>query len=208
MNKHTHNEWIARAKQRMKEMGITQEKLGEELSVTRMTISHYMTGRRQPSFEQIDLIAALLKMESAELLYGTSQDRTHIPIISWQEISNYNPKKIQTTKEASKELIPYFNPENPDCYALRTYGDAMFSPLSSTKSFREGDIIVVDPSHALSDNCFVIALLPGNEATFRQYVKESGTHYLKPVNQQFPMVKIDKKIKIVGVVIAQLNILA
>ena len=102
MNKHTHNEWIARAKQRMKEMGITQEKLGDELGVTRMTISHYMTGRRQPSFEQIDLIAALLKMESAELLYGTSQDRTHIPIISWQELAITILKKYRQQKKLLK----------------------------------------------------------------------------------------------------------
>lgn len=74
-----------------------------------------------------------------------------------------------------------------------------------SKSFHEGDLIIVDSESATSNGDFVIAILPrSKEATFKQYVIDGGVHYLKPLNPQYPIIQIDKGTHICGKVIKRL----
>lgn len=50
--------WYELAKARMKERGITQERLATELGVTQGGVAHWLAGRREPSLE---VIASVLK---------------------------------------------------------------------------------------------------------------------------------------------------
>ena len=57
----------------MKERGLSQEELAQQLGVSQGTISHWLTGKRQPeSLEQYEALAKALLIHPADLLYGGS----------------------------------------------------------------------------------------------------------------------------------------
>lgn len=62
--------WADRAKSRMHAQGITQRALAAALSCTRGAVGHYLAGRRMPSLQQLELLAAALEVSPAWLLYG------------------------------------------------------------------------------------------------------------------------------------------
>jgi len=159
----------------------------------------------------------ILKADPAWLQFGTvtknekSSERknkteltkptTSIPLLSWVKLTSLiSSSKI--IKSETNEFVPHFFTEHSQWYALRIKGDSMTSPLSQSKSFHEGNIIIVDPDKEHQHGDFVVALLPkSKEATFKQYVIDGGVSYLKPLNPQYPMTQIDSRTVICGVVI-------
>lgn len=87
-------------------------------------------------------------------------------------------------------------------YCLKVDGDSMTSPHPGIKSYPEGTIIYVDPDVEPVSGKRVIAKLPHtNEATFKEYRVESGKHWLKPLNPQYPTIEVTEDVHICGVVI-------
>jgi SOS-response transcriptional repressor LexA len=79
-------------------------------------------------------------------------------------------------------------------YALRVQGDSM------EPKFPEGVTIIVDPDVKPVHGSFVIALLSDTEqTTFKQFVID-GRRYLKPLNPRYPIMEIDDRVAICGVV--------
>lgn len=66
--------WRDRARTAMKACGVTQEKLAELLEMTQGGVQHWLAGTRQPSLEDINRIAVLLKVAPAWLTHGLEQD--------------------------------------------------------------------------------------------------------------------------------------
>jgi SOS-response transcriptional repressor LexA len=216
------NSWATRIKSRMKEMGITQEMLANKMGMTRGAITHYLAGRRVPPLRQFQKLAAILKADPAWLQFGThsesklnkkigaknenkEENKNRIPLLSWEQVSEF----IGSTKIAEhmvKEYLPRFYADQSRWYALRIKGDAMTSPLGNSRSFHEGDVIIVDPEKNATHGNYVIALLPNSkEATFKQYVIDGGVKYLKPLNPQYPITKIDDSAHICGVVVKSIS---
>ena len=211
--------WTKRIKLRMKELDMTQETLAHKMGVTRGAITHYLAGRRVPPLRQFQKLAAILKANPAWLQFGVTEEIKHadkrieakkegatpirhpLPILTFEQAAEL----IDVTKIAKNEItefVPHFYTDKNHWYALRIKGDAMTSPLGHSKSFHEGDIIIVDPEKAVMHGSYVIALLPrSKEVTFKQYVIDGGVHYLKPLNPQYPIVKIDDSTHICGVVV-------
>ena len=59
--------WYDRAKARMEELEITQQKLADKLGMTRGGVGHYLSGRREPSLDDLIIIAKELRMTLDEL---------------------------------------------------------------------------------------------------------------------------------------------
>ena len=66
--------WMDRARSQMQHLSIPQEKLAIDLGCTRGAVGHYLSGRRNPTLEQLNKIAQLLKVNPAWLLYGLSEE--------------------------------------------------------------------------------------------------------------------------------------
>ena len=65
------DKWYDRAKRRMREIKVTQEALVKPLSVeTRGAVGHYLSGRRDPTPDQLIALAQALRMSLDELLTG------------------------------------------------------------------------------------------------------------------------------------------
>lgn len=211
------NTWPARVKSRMKELGITQELLANKMGITRGAIGHYLSGLRQPPLPKFQKLAAILKVDPAWLQFGTkpntfiSQDKPkkekqlslrNIPIISWKQASEHMNVSNIDNKEITHS-IPHIYTDKSAYYALKLTNDSMTAPAISPKSFHEGDIIIVDPDKNPIHGSLVVAIIPSTqEATFKQYVVDAGIIYLKPLNPQYPTVKINNATHICGVVIS------
>jgi SOS-response transcriptional repressor LexA len=108
----------------------------------------------------------------------------------------------QVRTKGNCEHIPHFYTDQAHWHALRIQGDSMVPP-NGLKSFHEGDLIIVDTDKEVKHRDFVIAVLPNaKEAIFKQYVVDSGTKYLKPLNSQYPLLMMDTKTVILGVVVS------
>lgn len=62
--------WRERAKHRMRELGLSQERLAEQFGMTPAGMQKWLAGARQPSFDDINLIADHLNVTRTWLAYG------------------------------------------------------------------------------------------------------------------------------------------
>src|SRR5262249_34916076 len=80
-------------------------------------------------------------------------------------------------------------------FAVRAIGDSM------EPDFPEGTILIVEPNMEARHGDFVIAK-SGDDATFKQLVRDGGYWYLKPLNPRYPLTAIGTECHghVVGVV--------
>lgn len=200
------NGWQERVKERLKDLGMTQDALASKIGVTRSAITHYLAGRRVPSLSQFEKLAKVLETSPGWLQYGPYIEvptekikkllsSLHpVPILSWEQVVEFEDI-TELNPDEVKEWVPNYYVQATNSYALRIKGDAMTSSTGQSKSFHEDDIIVVDYGVPAKPGDFVIALLPdAKEATFKQYVVDAGIQYLKPLNPQYPTIQIDDRI--------------
>ena len=205
------NTWAARLKLKMKELGLTQEELARKLGVTRSAVAHYVQGTRHPPLKQMVKLAGILKVDPAWLQFGKVQEhsanlkqssiktKNRIPILNWNQASSYSSDETYNSK------LEYFSSNDIECYALQIKGDSMVSPSLQSISFTPGSYAIVDPNGIVTHGCYVIAAANNKkEVILRQYIEEGGVRYLKPLNSQYPLLQIEKSVKILGVVISNI----
>lgn len=194
--------WQNRIKERLKALGMTQDSLAKKIGVTRSAITHYLAGRRVPSLNQFSKLAEVLEANPSWLQFGSPHETQAekisrlmaylrpVPILSWEQaaefedLTNLNLSKM-------KDWVPNYFTQKNDVYGLKIKGDAMISPNGQSKSFHEGDIIVVNHNGFAEPGDFVVAkLIDAKDVTFKQYVVDAGKKYLKPLNPQYPTIEI------------------
>ena len=78
-------------------------------------------------------------------------------------------------------------------FALRVLGDSM------EPEFKDGCIIIIDPSGSARHGNYVIAELDG-EYIFRQFIQQEDKFFLKAINQGYPDVALEDVAAVRGVV--------
>lgn len=63
-------DWTGRARAQMRARGVSQQDLARLLDCTRGAVGHYLSGRRHPSLEQMEIIARVLGVDLLWLLRG------------------------------------------------------------------------------------------------------------------------------------------
>lgn len=64
------SDFKSRLKQRMRDLGVTQEELANSIGVTQGQISHFVTGQRRLQIEDIKKLCMALDISSDWLLFG------------------------------------------------------------------------------------------------------------------------------------------
>lgn len=83
---------------------------------------------------------------------------------------------------------------------LKVRGPSMTAPAGI--SFSEGMLILVAPGFDIESGQYVVAkLVDTDEATFKQYIKDSGKAYLRALNPTFSTVEINDNWQILGRVV-------
>ncbi|WP_040439340.1 LexA family protein [Algicola sagamiensis] len=123
-----------------------------------------------------------------------------VPLVSWAEAGYWieSPSFTLSMEHDCWVILPR-DKSIPNCFALEVRGDSMQSPYGV--SFPEGSIIFVDPNATPKNKSFVIAIQKDADcASFKQLIIDGSEKYLKPLNPQYPLIKIETEILICGVV--------
>ena len=113
--------WMERAKTRMRAQGISQEDLADRLTCTRGAVGHYLSGRRNPSLKQFELIARTLNTDLVWLLYGDNpsyfiKDKS----ADYQLLDFRAPITGKLSSGLKRRPVAFLSVPTPDrnCYAL------------------------------------------------------------------------------------------
>lgn len=208
--------WNDLARSRMKEAGITQERLAEMLGKTQGAIGHWLTGRREPSIEDIAAIMKILGMNEIRLSSdGTVADPSSgtnvtsiepyypgrkYPVLSkvqagaWAEACEpYTVKDIDLWLESDAHT-------QGDAFWLEVEGESMTAPAGL--SIPDGTFVLFDTGREpMNGNLVIAKLTDDNEATFKKLIIDGNQKFLKALNPQWPMMPINGNCKILGVAI-------
>lgn len=211
--------WTDLVKSRMKEIGMTQDGLAENMGVSQASIARYLNKKREPD---IDTIAKIMKCvglsemvikqdgtvrTEAELSNTSKVDietqyKGCYPLINAVQAGNWTEicEPCSEYDTGSLEMIPTTEKASGGSFWLTVEGDSMTSPAGI--SIPSGARILVDPSIQPANGNLVVAKLENvNEATFKKLVVDSGQKYLKPLNPNYPLMPINGNCKIIGVVV-------
>lgn len=121
------------------------------------------------------------------------------PEISWVQ-AGMPVEAVELSNIASCEVHPSDAWAGPNGFWLKVKGPSMTSP--NGMSFPEGMVILVAPGFDVESSQFVVAkMVDTNEATFKQFIWDSGRAFLKPLNPSFPTVEMDGEWVLVGRVV-------
>lgn len=177
-------------------MGLSQEKFGELFAKTKGNVSAWENGRHSPSIDQVMRMSELSGLPipgSVRANVGPAPERTgRVPLISWVQAGDWAHAADLLQPGEGFEWIDTSVTVRPHTFALRVEGDSM------EPEFVAGTVLVVEPEMEAYPGDFVIAK-NGDEATFKQLVRDGADLYLKPLNPRYPIKPLGTA-RIVGVV--------
>lgn len=216
----------------MAELDLSEGELGRRSGVSQPTIHRIVTGESaSPRQENVEKIARALGVSSHWLWNGGDGNESkfpmtrnliqrrsntepgpdikgNVPLISWVQAGAWcEVSEVRDTRDA-EVWLPCAVSHSPQTYALRVRGLSMFNP-HERRSFREGDIIFVDPNRNYENGSLIVAkLTDSDEATFKQIVVEGKRLFLKPLNPNWPepIIEFPPDAVICGVVVSKLEI--
>jgi DNA polymerase V len=106
------------------------------------------------------------------------------------------PSPAQDFAESPLDLNRYLIQHPAATFLIRVTGDSMVDA-----GIHDGDILVVDRAHIVTNNCVVVAVLDG-EFTIKRYCQENGKIILKPANKNYQDIEVapDRDFEIWGMV--------
>lgn len=126
-----------------------------------------------------------------------------VPLISWVQAGDWCEAINNFESGDAEKWLPCPTCHSEKTFALRVRGISMFNP-DGDYSFKEGEIIYVDPERQPLNGSFVVVRLEDkNEVTFKQLIIEGEHKYLQAINPDWPkkIIEIDGNATICGVVI-------
>lgn len=204
-----------RIKEAREAAGFTQGELGKAAGVSASAVSQWENGDvKGLKPENLLAVAKKLSLALDYLVHGKGPKkaarnntesapdfRYEVPLISWVKAGKaagiHDPYSVGEGEKpvyTSKKL-------GPNAFALRVKGDSMEDPRGR-RHYPEGSIILVDPDRPVTSGKPVVARFNDvEEATFKMYVEDNGKRWLKPLNDSYESVEIDKNVTICGVVV-------
>ena len=177
--------WRIRLKALMNDREVSQADLAPVFGVSRASVSHYLTGRSEPTIHQIADIATHFGVSLDYLVGGSIWDKIIVPKISWNQIQSYLKNGSGENSFPLETWVPCpVQSCSKRTYALEVQGDSMIGHTG----YEHGDLIFLDPDVDAIHGCDVIAMLTDHRLLFRRLsVHEDGTKYLRSLNQRLPL---------------------
>lgn len=214
-----------RIAKRMHELGMSGGELSRRSGVPQPTIHRILSGTSaSPRQENVERIAKALGVSAEWLWKGEAKPpvlineqsnvetgpnvRGFVPLISWVQAGAWCEMQEPFELDDVEAWLPCVVSHSSSTFALRVRGLSMFNP-HERRSFREGDIIYVDPAKDYENGSLVIAkLADSREATFKQLVIEGDRRFLKPMNPSWPdpIIELPADATICGVVVSKVEI--
>ena len=124
--------------------------------------------------------------------------RRKVPLISSVKAGAWADIKEQLTEDEILRWVETTASVSQYSFALRVEGDSMTSPYGN-KTLPEGSIVIVDPeTQPHLGSVVVVRRSDENKATIKQLMFDGDTRYLKPLNPNYPILKMSKECLLVG----------
>lgn len=196
--------------------GWSNAEIARRAGVSRTTPTDWLSGKTQDMSAKVaeklsqetEFSAIWLATGKGEIFQSNIEklERSEsVPVISWVAAGNWATMQDQRAEPLEWLMCPVKH--SKDTYALIVKGLSMSNP-SGERSFKDGDVIFVDPSIEALNKDFVVAKLENeNEATFKQLVIEDGQKNLMAINPDWKpkFMKINGNATILGVVIGKVE---
>lgn len=189
----------------MREKDISVTELARQTQVSQPVLHRLATGTTyNPQIETLLPIARFFAISLDQLvgnapLTSTTNTQTinqhwaNVPLLALNQIVNWleYPSSITLT-----EFISTDSPVSKNSYAIQL-NDSTMQPR-----FIEGTLLIINPEYHPENQDFVVAQ-PYNQkiATFKQFLIDGENHYLKPLNPDFPIIKITPNDRILGTMV-------
>ena len=209
------DKWIALVRDRMEELGLTQEQLAERVGVSQGSVGHWVNKRRQAKIESMNRTFVEIGMphynvslqlrivgQVGEDRGGYDMDDTdddldlmqyivcfRYPVLGWDELEGAEASVFEQTDYLAKGKAFWLTVEN----------EAMSA--ASGRSVPQGMRMLVDPGVEVEPGRLVIARQPGKPAIFRELAEEGGQRYLKALNSNYPTLLCEDGCEFLGVVV-------
>lgn len=174
--------WYELAKARMKETGITQEKLAEHIGVSQGGVAHWLSGRREPSLEVIGQVLKFLGLPEMSVGRGTDAGL-------FEDGSNVEPGPPITSAARRIDIMgtAQMGPDghwvglddaggwvetwsrDTDAYALLLRGDSM------APAIRSGWVAVCEPNHRLVPGEYVMVTTIDGQSMVKELLFQNDT---------------------------------
>lgn len=200
-----------RVSKRRADLQMSQEELAKKAGVSRVAISKAELGlTKNFNGDTLFNVARALRCDPEWLQTGKGniEGRTFnidpepqytpysLPVLNWQSVL----QQLEGGSKKAEQCLETTLNVGKDAFWLKVETDAMTSPIGLT--IPEGMMILVNPTDNLTSGNLVIFKKSGTrEIFFRKYVEEAGDRYLRPLNQNYSMIKIDGQYMPVGVVV-------
>lgn len=208
-------EFKDRLQAQMKAQGLSASDLSKATGVSKGTVSFWVNGVNGAKGKNLMALAKALKCSPDWLSSGTGPRSPEFdanvepaqgpvrfyeyPEISWVQAGK-PMEAVQLWNVEASEKHPSDAWAGENGYWLRVRGPSMTS--QGGISFIEGMVILVAPDFDVETGNYCVArLLDSNEATFKQFIWDSGRAYLKPLNPTFPTVEVDDTWEVIGKVV-------
>ena len=209
------DKWIALVRDRMEELGLTQEQLAERVGVSQGSVGHWVNKRRQPKIEsmnrtfveigmphynvslQLRIVGQVGEDHGSYDMDDTDDDLDlmqyivcfRYPVLGWDELEGAEASVFEQTDYLAKGKAFWLTVEN----------EAMSA--ASGRSVPQGMRMLVDPGVEVEPGRLVIARQPGKPAIFRELAEEGGQRYLKALNSNYPTLLCEDGCEFLGVVV-------
>lgn len=189
---------------------------------TTQAISKWLNGESMAEPDSMLALCSWLQIRREWLEYGTGPKRNDstvykmpettnvsevpgtigkVPLISWVQAGAWCESTANIEVHNAETWLSCPVPISKSGYALKVRGDSMTNP-GQGRSYPAGCIIFVDPeAETITGDRVVARVSRTNEATFKVLVEDAGDFYLKPINPQYPIIKITEETYICGKVI-------
>lgn len=187
--------------------GGTQLKAAAALGRSPALVNQWLTGRKPIGDVAARNIERALGLARGQLDAGPAsrpvagpdggrgaRPQRAIPLLSWAQAGNWRQVIGRLGRHGGERVVTGF-PLRRHGYALRVRGDAM------EPTFAERAVLIVDADEAPGPGKFVIVRQPGeSEPTFKQFVQDGGTVWLRPLNPRYPVIALGPDAVFCGVV--------
>lgn len=197
--------------------GLNQSEVARRLGITPQAVQGWESGKSAPRGERLLQLAKLLGVTPHYLMSGEGprpeehanviptlqphRQAKEYPLISWVAAGSWTESCTIPCREAAEEWLESTENAGEYGYWLEVDGESMMA--SSGFSFIPGVRILVQPEgfDLISGKLYIAKLLDTGETTFKQYVRDAGIEYLRPLNPAFRTLEITDNVRIIGRVI-------
>ena len=174
---------------------ITQKKLAENLGVSVSCLSLWESGKREPSIEQLKLMAKIFNTNVGYLMGETDPPFPPDLLENIVELPQYLVPLVGKVVagvpiESAEYIESYVAVRFKDVqnyFALRIHGESM-----KNARIYDGDIAIVKKQRNANDGDIIIALVDG-EQTIKRFKKYGKTIFLMPENPDFSPIPITEE---------------